>query len=709
MSEEIQQQLEGLRKLASSGADFTAFYARLLQSISGVTSAEAGLVWNCSQPPFRLIAEHQTQANPELRAAIQQNEHLALLDSAIKRKQPILIPPRSDAPARMPVIALAPVTRNGSTEVIELFLRPNQPETDYKFWLQTLHAYGDLAGQWGGHRPTDSPTSPAARGDRQVGSESPSAAAGSVRSPVALGSVPLGSVASGSVASAPTASPSARLSAADLDQYVDQLHRSLEIKETVSAIANETRRLLQADRVSVVQRIRSRGRVVAISGQPSVNRRSATVLLLERLVNRVLPLGKVFWYPTADDDALPGEIEQPLHEYLTQATSRSIVALPIVAAEPPTGEGPQPEGKVDRRWIGGLIIEQFDVRWDPAEMAQVMDQVTRHAGTALRNAVHHRSLWLYPIWHAVGQSRVVVAARNMRRSLLIFLACCAAVAALVFIRVPYRISCDGMLVPKHRQNIFAQVSGIVEATLVEHGSQVDVGGEVVRMKDNNLLIERQRKSGEIAKLEEQLNSIRSSSLGKLRRPEPNTESTEDNNDLLLTSIRQQIEGLKSELAIIEQEIQRLSVTSPMRGTILTWDVREQLQDKPVERGDLLMEVADVAGPWELELKLPDRRIGHLYRAQTEFGQELPVSFLLAAGPSQTWHGKITSVAQATEVDQENGQWIRVSVDFDHNALDIRQARSGVMAKIYCGERSLGYVWLNDIYEFLQSKVFFRLW
>jgi hypothetical protein len=229
------------------------------------------------------------------------------------------------------------------------------------------------------------------------------------------------------------------------------------------------------------------------------------------------------------------------------------------------------------------------------------------------------------------------------------------------------------------------------------------------MKDNSLLIERQRKAGEIAQLEEQLKTIRSSGITGFREPDPNSESTSGANDVLFASIRQQIDGLKSELAIIEEEINRLSVTSPMDGTVLSWDVREHLQDKPVQRGDLLMEVADVDGPWELELKLPDRRIGHLYRAQEVHGKDLPVTFILAAGPSETWHGKIESVARTTDVDPELGQWIRVSVDFDHSKLDIRQARSGVMAKIYCGRRSLGYVWLNDIYEFLQAKVFFRLW
>ena len=143
----MQRELDELKQLVASRTDVKSFYDRLLNSISSLTAAEAGLVWDCTAPPYRLISEHRTQLNQALRSAIQQNEHIALLDNAVKRGQPILIPPRNDAPQQMPVIALAPVSRNGDVEIIELFLRPNRTQQDYKQWLQTLHAYSEVAAQ----------------------------------------------------------------------------------------------------------------------------------------------------------------------------------------------------------------------------------------------------------------------------------------------------------------------------------------------------------------------------------------------------------------------------------------------------------------------------------------------------------------------------------------------------------------------------------
>ena len=40
---------------------------------------------------------------------------------------------------------------------------------------------------------------------------------------------------------------------------------------------------------------------------------------------------------------------------------------------------------------------------------------------------------------------------------------------------------------------------------------------------------------------------------------------------------------------------------------------------------------------------------------------------------------------------------------------IRQAGSGVSAKIQCGEKPLGFVLFHDLFEFIQSQVVFRIW
>lgn len=691
----MQQQLNELKRLAASRVDTKTFYERLLREISNATSAEAGLVWNCSHAPYHLLCDHRLQFRPNLRASILHQKHLALLETAIQRNQPILVPPRAESAERLPVIALGPIHRDGEIELIELFLRPDGSEQDFKEWLSCLQEFCQVAREL--HPNGVSAGGGASHAERRPFPQAPSAAS---RPGVAAGTVPVQPVPSPATASMPARS------LAELEQFVLQLHQGLESVETAARVANETRRFLNADRVSVVEWRRGAARVQAVSGQPSVNQRSSTIQLLRRLVNRVLPLGETFWYPGPNHQSLPVEIEHPLNEYLTSSTVRNLIIVPISDQNPSASVDPD-AAKIARRWIAGLIIEKFDAQWNQAELEPVIELVSRHAGSAIRNSMHHRSLFLFPLWNALGQSRVIVAARNARRTALIGIGLLVLAATLALVPAPFRVACNGILLPQDRRNVFAQVDGEVEQIFVDHGSLVRSGEEVLRLTNENLLKQRQEIVGQVNPLEKKLAAIDAKILDRPQGNDANTREPEP--DLEQSSLRASLESAQKQLAIIDEQIDMLSVRSPMDGQVLSWDLRQQLARKPVHRGDLLLEVADVDGPWELELKLPDRRIGHVLRAQAASGTDLPVTFLLAADPGLSWTGRITSVSNTTQDDSVDGQTIRVEVAFDQSALDIKQARSGVMAKIHCGNRALGYVWLHDIVEFLQSKVFFRLW
>ena len=47
-----------------------------------------------------------------------------------------------------------------------------------------------------------------------------------------------------------------------------------------------------------------------------------------------------------------------------------------------------------------------------------------------------------------------------------------------------------------------------------------------------------------------------------------------------------------------------------------------LIDRPVERGQRLLEIADTDGPWQVELRMPEDHMGHVVRAQQELRDRL---------------------------------------------------------------------------------------
>jgi len=85
----------------------------------------------------------------------------------------------------------------------------------------------------------------------------------------------------------------------ELFQFVRDINRSIDYKETIYNIANEARTVTGVGRVSVVRFYRGKFRIECISGQPSVNRRSNEIRLLTSLADKTLRTGQPFAYPPA--------------------------------------------------------------------------------------------------------------------------------------------------------------------------------------------------------------------------------------------------------------------------------------------------------------------------------------------------------------------------------------------------------------------------
>jgi hypothetical protein len=52
--------------------------------------------------------------------------------------------------------------------------------------------------------------------------------------------------------------------------------------------------------------------------------------------------------------------------------------------------------------------------------------------------------------------------------------------------------------------------------------------------------------------------------------------------------------------------------------------------------------------------------------------------------------------------------VRLLVDIDKNDLTDPRPDATATAKVHCGRRSIGYVWLHDLFEWFQTRVLFHL-
>ena len=641
--------IEEFEKLSGQNISRGEFCGHLLQRLVEATGASAAVIWNCADRPYQVAIQQTNGSDTTLN--ISQADHERILDKVMSEKRGLLLRPdqKQSNKKNSPLILLSPVG-SVANEVIELVVPPGKTNASDEQLMSTLDTAGRLAGKQAESAEHRKPKS---------------------------------------------------ISMQQFSDFVHAVHQSLNRTETCSNIANESRLLLDCDRVSVVTRQRGRFRIASISGQPSVNRRSNAVQLLEKLAHRVLKTERQFWYP--NDEELPPQLKQVLDTYLIDNATRSLVIKPIFEKKTKLVEDPESNERKSNPVIGGLIFEHCNEQWEPLSIDSALNFVNEHASNALRNSKTHTDMFLYPVWNLLGKSRVLTAPRVLPKTLLVLGALIVASLFLTLYRVPFYVSADGVLVPQHRSRIFAGQNGDVDEIFVGHGNLVTKGQKLLTLQQKELDMQLEETTGRIDVLNKRKSTIENQRLLSTSR-QSNQQASEAN----LESIAAEIKSLQEKSKLLQQLKQDTTIRSPIAGQVITWDVEQKLGGRSVRADQQLLEIADVDGPWILELDVEDRRIGQLLKGfKRSDDRKLEVKFSLAADPDNSYEGTLVDVSNAIQLSKDNSQVVRARVQLAENMIPIRQAKTGVTAKIYCGyDTSIGYLWLYDVKDAFNRYVSF---
>jgi len=171
---------------------------------------------------------------------------------------------------------------------------------------------------------------------------------------------------------------------------------------------------------------------------------------------------------------------------------------------------------------------------------------------------------------------------------------------------------------------------------------------------------------------------------------------------------QRRESLRRQGVLFTEKREQLRVRSPMAGQVATWNVEELLTQRPVRRGQTLVGLVDPDGEWELEIRVPEDRFGHVALAGRATPEPLGATFVSAADPNRSFRATLRQTHLAAEPHGEEGNVVRIRASFDKRQPAQLQAGADVRVRIDCGSRSLGYVLLGDVWAFVQTRVLFRL-
>jgi len=670
--QQLEDFVDQLHELARTPVETAAFYRRLLDGCVESLAAVGGAVWlpdACGR--WVLVQQTNLASVIDRKDASAVAAHNAILQSAAGEAR--VFSPRSGmaATGENPtdsVLVVAAVCDDRPRAVVELFMRTGSSPAVQQGWQEFLATVCEIAGNFHAHHELRS-----LRADHDLHDQS-----------LAL---------------------------------LKRVHKSTDLRKTAFEIANEGRRFVKGDRLSVLVRRGRSWRLLAVSGVDRVEMRGDTSKRLQMLAKKTALWGEPIDYAEAASDdgedigrELPPELAALVEQHVDQSHARRLVAVPFEFAD--DAERAAKRRKPRTLFSAVLIAEQFSAATQEFSCQRVIE-LAALCEPALRLATRFDR---FPMRSVVCWSQRLARLASVDRYglwrllWLIFAGAVVAgiVGALVYVPYDFEIEAPATLMPVVERDIFATTSGTLTEVRVAHGDRVQAGDVVAVILDPELTLDEERVQGEIEIARRRMEAIAVARTARIVREDTAEQRLPLSADGL--QLEKKLASLMRQQEILAARREALALRSPIAGTVLTLDVQKLLRSRPVERGQVLFTVADPSSGWRLVAEVSQRAIGHVLAAEEQTEGKLPVRFRLAGDDQGVYAGHLESVTAVAVLDttslEGDAPAIRVEVTVDEKELPT--ARPGMTAQVRfdCGSRPLGYVWLHDVWETVYSWVVF---
>lgn len=595
---QIQQLTEEIAQLAEADLQPTQFFSDVLQRIYFAMQAFAGAIWirtpqgNLQQQCQINLREVGLESTPESKPM-----HDELLRQAVMQAKGGIVQPRfshnfgaaADQIAGNPTdyfIVLAPVMQDKAVVgLVELWLDPSRPKTALQFAHQFILRMASFMSLFNRNHQL-----------RQM-----------------MGQQELW---------------------VKLENFSRQIHGSLHMTEVAYLVANEGRRLIDVDRISVATRAGSKCEVTAISGADVVEKRSNLVQLMRALFDAVVEWGEKLVYTGTKDDTLPPKVLDSLDAYLGESNSKVLVVLPLQDER---------EKELQKKARSALMMECFESKVQPEQLLARLDVVGRHSASALYNAQEYRRIPMRFLWMPLayiqdglgGKAKAITSAVLAGIVVLIF--------AMIFVPFPLKMEAIGTVMPKDRVNLFSTRMGkVVEITAgLAANSRVPKGKAILTLYDSDL-------AKEVLGLQTDIDVLKN----KLLPGQPGEKGVDafaiQEADLALKKNIKLLSRLKE---VHNADLSRpgyFTINAPKAGIILSSDFRENLLGRTVKQGDPLLLIGFVdahetkLSEWEIVLKIPQKHHGQIKHAYAllKDKQELMVDVAFVSKMTRSYQARL---------------------------------------------------------------------
>ncbi len=471
------------------------------------------------------------------------------------------------------------------------------------------------------------------------------------------------------------------------DRLIADLHRGSTLEDSFAFIASTIAKATSIDRVCLLRRDATRHRLVACSIPTSLDRRSDHARMLRQLADRCLAdqprFGFTIGTAVNDEASVPDEV-------FSYMDSSGCCDLYLESIVDPTTQQP----------VATIALERFQIPLDPSEHPRV-SETSRLVKPLADGWAPFRGLATTALCQVIqrdsSQWITLIRRSALPRSKTTQIAAAVvigAVAILSMIPVSLDIPGDGRIVPVKQSRIYSPAEGVVAKVLVTDGEAVTRGQTMMVLRSDELDLTYQSLTSQIETARTRLASLTAMRTGKLDRPTSVDEQT----------VQAELAGLDRQLASIRRQQEGLTLTSPMDGTVDQWNVAESLASRPVTHGQYLISVVSRSDGWNAELEILDQSIAYVIQSQSKHATEC--SLKLRSDPTTILTGRIDKISEVADVNAAGQSVVTVRVPID--VMDNVSMRRGatVVARIHCGKRAAGFVYLRSFIHWYRQQSWF---
>lgn len=492
-----------------------------------------------------------------------------------------------------------------------------------------------------------------------------------------------------------------QLDANRLFDFLESTHSANgDLKQVGDRIADGAVQLLDTDRTSVHVRRRFGLRLLSVSGASRFDPRSNALRTLRRLAREFgrQPSKQPIQYPDDSAADLRTSLAAALDAHITETGAKGISLYPLEH-----GPGPQSYN------VGVLIAERFS-EWGAAGPSESLQQrLVRQASNELHRALMDDRLVFGSVQRRLANSSWFSLARTGLKVVLLLGLLAVAIWGLLFHQSELQVRVQGQLQPAVSRDVFAPEDGEVAELLTEDGAIVSESEVLLRLHSPTLDLQYQQIVGDLETARKRLDGVRSARV----RLSPTDEQASTRRSQL-SAEEQELEELlaskQQELELLRKQRDSLAIRSPLHGQVMTWDAARQLQNRPVRRGQSLLQVADTAGDWKVELSVLQRDLGYLQQAMQGPASPLALTFSLATDPSVPRRATIQAISnQVAWNEAMQGHVVEVTAKIEQPLPRSTRPGSVVYGRIGCGLKPLGYVWLHQIIDRITGEWRLATW